>query len=579
MLKCHAIALLAIVSVACATSPAPAPAPSTDRGAAPSSLAVPSDVRGSGDAITVDDFRRVCDALAEDILAQPFVTDAASPPVVTIRQLQNKTGLAVDDAIFQETIRVKLMQHAGGRVLFRDDVSYQDILKERLRASDEDVMVTLTDTVVDARTVDRNRDYGFEAGSLSGTGGKRVDKSTTQIEQRAQVSGGVAKADYFLRGIVYQMKEDVTSGRQGSYFQYQFRVVDARTGIIAWEQMLDSRPGDRLVKRVLTTPQTPIPVARQAAPATSPAAAPSPSTATPAPGGRVLRIPAPEPASDSDGMRVDSAPPAGTGEAPQMASTARGATPLVAAPAPSGEALPLEEIDFGRYHALVVGNEAYQSLPRLGAAANDARAVARTLETEYGFEVKLLIDAERRDIVSALHEYRRNLTASDNLLIYYAGHGWFDEEAKQGYWLPVEATEEDPSDWVSNATINDTLRANEANHVIVVADSCYSGTLTRGVTIRDKSARVFRKLSSRRSRTALSSGGLEPVEDDGGSGHSVFAEAFLRALRENPGVLDGQGLFAAVRRPVMVNADQSPEYGDIRKAGHDGGDFLFVRSR
>jgi hypothetical protein len=27
----------------------------------------------------------------------------------------------------------------------------------------------------------------------------------------------------------------------------------------------------------------------------------------------------------------------------------------------------------------------------------------------------------------------------------------------------------------------------------------------------------------------------------------------------------------------MLNSDQTPEYSDIRKAGHDGGDFLFVR--
>jgi hypothetical protein len=27
----------------------------------------------------------------------------------------------------------------------------------------------------------------------------------------------------------------------------------------------------------------------------------------------------------------------------------------------------------------------------------------------------------------------------------------------------------------------------------------------------------------------------------------------------------------------MTNADQIPEYADIRLAGHDGGDFLFVR--
>ena len=41
--------------------------------------------------------------------------------------------------------------------------------------------------------------------------------------------------------------------------------------------------------------------------------------------------------------------------------------------------------------------------------------------------------------------------------------------------------------------------------------------------------------------------------------------------------MNGQELFVALRRQVQLNAYQIPEYGDIRKAGHDGGDFLFVR--
>ena len=56
----------------------------------------------------------------------------------------------------------------------------------------------------------------------------------------------------------------------------------------------------------------------------------------------------------------------------------------------------------------------------------------------------------------------------------------------------------------------------------------------------------------------------------------MFTRAFLTALRESKEVLDGQQLFTAVRRPVIVNANQTPEYSDIRLAGHDGGDFLFV---
>ena len=54
-------------------------------------------------------------------------------------------------------------------------------------------------------------------------------------------------------------------------------------------------------------------------------------------------------------------------------------------------------------------------------------------------------------------------------------------------------------------------------------------------------------------------------------------QCFLDALNENEGVMDGTLLFSKIRRTVMPNSDQTPEYSDIRKYGHDGGDFLFVR--
>lgn len=72
---------------------------------------------------------------------------------------------------------------------------------------------------------------------------------------------------------------------------------------------------------------------------------------------------------------------------------------------------------------------------------------------------------------------------------------------------------------------------------------------------------------------------MEPVLDGGGGdGHSVFASSFLKALRENNQVIDGTSLFAKLRRSVILNSDQVPEYSDIKKAGHDGGDFVFIRS-
>ncbi len=247
---------------------------------------------------------------------------------------------------------------------------------------------------------------------------------------------------------------------------------------------------------------------------------------------------------------------------------------------PRNEQNVFKEVVFGNYNALVIGINKYKYLPGLKTARNDAQKVAQVLENDYGFKVDLLLDPTRSQIISALSNCRRKIPATDNLLIYYAGHGWLDEDANEGYWFPMDATREDESNWISTATITTSVRAVQAKHVMIVADSCYSGKMIRGLTVQLKTPHYLSRMARKKARVVLTSGGLEPVSDDGGKGHhSVFASAFIDALEENNGILDGTSLFSNLRRPVMLNSDQTPEYSDIRKAGHDGGDFLFVRTK
>jgi len=234
-------------------------------------------------------------------------------------------------------------------------------------------------------------------------------------------------------------------------------------------------------------------------------------------------------------------------------------------------------INFGRYHAIVIGNNNYRALPKLNTAVNDARVVAQLLEKSYNYNVTLLENATRYDILTAFGKMRNELTGRDNLLIYYAGHGWIDSDGDEGYWLPVDATRSSRVNWVSNASITTDLKALRAKHVLVVADSCYSGKLTRGLSIKQRKPGYLEHASKLRVRSALASGGLEPVADNGLNGHSVFAGAFIKALNENDGVLLGEQLFQRIFRPVKLNSDQTPEYADIRKAGHEGGDFIFIK--
>ena len=240
------------------------------------------------------------------------------------------------------------------------------------------------------------------------------------------------------------------------------------------------------------------------------------------------------------------------------------------------------ETPFGRYYALVIGNNDYRNLPKLQTAVADAEAVGDLLQKKYHFEVRLLRNATRTDILRALNEFRAELTQEDNLLIYYAGHGFIDRQTDTGFWQPIDADADDDLNWVSNADLTRRLNAMTAKHVLVVADSCYSGTLVRAaqgeIPTGSERSTWLKRLNEQRSRTAIVSGGIEPVADAGRDGHSVFAAAFLDALRENGDYLEGSSLFKQVSRPVVVNAEQTPQYSDIRSAGHEGGEFIFAPS-
>jgi hypothetical protein len=147
----------------------------------------------------------------------------------------------------------------------------------------------------------------------------------------------------------------------------------------------------------------------------------------------------------------------------------------------------------------------------------------------------------------------------------------------------VDAQKDDPTEWIIADDITASIRRLSSRQVLIVSDSCYSGTLTRSAQTHlvNKGERdaYLRKMAERSSRTLMASGGNEPVADGGGSGHSIFADSFLRALQEiNDSTFTADELFFGhIRSRVAGRSDQVPEYNEIRNSGHEGGDFIFVR--
>ena len=242
-------------------------------------------------------------------------------------------------------------------------------------------------------------------------------------------------------------------------------------------------------------------------------------------------------------------------------------------------------------YALVIGNNNYTQYPKLATAMNDAKTVAEVLSQNYGFKVTTVMNANRYALLAALNRLSQKLTNKDNLLIYYAGHGELDQEKMVGYWLPVDADLKDKRKWIPNNAITDIINALPAKRVLVIADSCYSGALTR-TAVPQLDANLsdadrlswLRAVSKSRARVALTSGGLKPVADSGGGPHSLFATVFLQVLQENKSVLEGQRLYSEVSarlatHPIALQIGQVPQYAPIRHAGHESGEFFFLPRR
>ena len=249
------------------------------------------------------------------------------------------------------------------------------------------------------------------------------------------------------------------------------------------------------------------------------------------------------------------------------------------------------------YHALVIGNSRYQQFPQLKTPEADVRAIDAQLRGQYGFETRLLLNATRQQILSALSAYRRELTPDANLLIYYAGHGYSDNDANKAYWLPVDAERADQANWISADNITAAINVIPARHVLVISDSSFSGALTRSLgpsglaygawyryfdiksELKDEPTRqrFLQKMMAGKSRTLMASGSSAPVADDGGNGHSLFASALLRGLTQ----IDKAQFTAAelfynyIAEAVAMRGSQTPEYNPLRNSGHESGDFVF----
>ena len=232
-----------------------------------------------------------------------------------------------------------------------------------------------------------------------------------------------------------------------------------------------------------------------------------------------------------------------------------------------------------KYYALVIGINDYpdEGIPTLAQPINDAQTLIDALTTYYTFEkenITFLKNPSRSNLIDAFDKLANTVKERDNLLIFYAGHGIWDDQLNQGFWLPSDASKTSKSQWLSNGTIRDYIRAIKSKHTLLIADACFGGSILkeRSVTMNGK---AMLEMYKRPSRKAMTSGALSTVPDQ-----SVFIKYLVKNLAYNQApLLSTEQVFSDFKFSVINNSEtgQVPQYGAISLAGDEGGDFIFLK--
>ncbi len=241
-------------------------------------------------------------------------------------------------------------------------------------------------------------------------------------------------------------------------------------------------------------------------------------------------------------------------------------------------------IDINRKdYALLIGTDKYDHWSDLVNPVYDVETISGILSDSYNFETEVLADPQQEDFLVKIKEYsQKKYKPQDQLLIFIAGHGQFDEAFGEGYIVTKGSLQNDEAKttYIPHSVLRNIIDNIPCDHILLVMDVCFSGTFDP-VIARSRSAAyedlddaelLVRKLS-KKTRRYLTSGGKEYVSDGVAGQHSPFAQRFIEILKSRGGgdrIITLQEIY-----PVMQRLKTLPRTGEFGQNEKDS-DFVFV---
>lgn len=238
-------------------------------------------------------------------------------------------------------------------------------------------------------------------------------------------------------------------------------------------------------------------------------------------------------------------------------------------------------------YALLFATDEYDEWGDLTNPVNDARTIANELENNYGFKVELVENFNKDEVIIKIREYAgKEYGEYDQLFIFFAGHGQFDDLLGQGYIVAKDSKLNDDakSTYLSHNVLRSAVDNIPNQHILLMMDVCYGGTFdpliarsgSRGYDDLYNEVGLNEYIQRRlrfKTRKYITSGGKEYVPDGRPGMHSPFASKVLEGFRSYGGRDNIITLPELIGWLERINPE--PLGGDFG-TNEPGSDFVFV---
>lgn len=238
-------------------------------------------------------------------------------------------------------------------------------------------------------------------------------------------------------------------------------------------------------------------------------------------------------------------------------------------------------------HALLFATNVYDSFNELVNPVLDATTISNELSDNFGVKTEVIVNPTLTQTVEKIREYASmKYGPKESLVIFFAGHGVYDEIFKEGYIISADSKANDISktSYLSHSNLRTMVNNINCEHIFLVMDVCFGGTIDPYLATSShrgamemyadipKEEFVERKMKYK-TRLYLTSGGKEYVPDGRQGYHSPFARRFIESLRKyggEDGVLTTSEILQYVEK-----VDPQPRFGEFGD-NEPGSDFILI---